>query len=86
MTNCKDTIDINDCQKTANVPSHPSQVQNIIDFFSFFQKDNTHSDTTVPIRVFPSCTQHVMSYHFCLFSHRLFEINTSIFTARGVIF
>jgi len=56
MTNCKDTIEINDGQKTAtaNVSSHPSSVLNIIDFFLFFQRDKTQSDTTVPTRIFSS--------------------------------
>jgi hypothetical protein len=41
MTNCKDTIDINDCQKTNNLPSHPRQVLNIIDFFIFSEGQHT---------------------------------------------
>jgi len=88
MTNCKDKIEINIYQKMANVPSQPRQVLSIIDFlfFPFFQRDNTQADTTVPIRIFPSCIQVVMSYHLCLFSHRLVEINVSMCTARGVIF
>lgn len=43
MTNCRDKIEINDWQKTANVSSHPHKLLNVIDFFYFIFSERQHT-------------------------------------------
>jgi hypothetical protein len=83
MTNCKDTIEINVCQKTANVSSHPRQLLNIIDNFFFIFSDGQHTgwhDSHYKNFPFVLTARNELSLLFIL--HPLVEINVSIFTAR----